>query len=73
MSAVTDKVREYIKDKGINISNLAAKTGHNYQALSTSVGTRAGRDRDLRDDEFLDICMFLDVDPRMFAVKKDEE
>lgn len=71
MSAVTENVRAYIQEKGISITNLAAKTGHNYQALSTSVGVRAGRNRDLRDDEFLDICMFLDVDPRMFAVKKE--
>lgn len=75
MSAVTENVKAYIKEKGISITNLAAKTGHSYQALSVSIGNPKTRNvpRDLRDDEFLDICMFLDVDPRMFAVKKDEE
>ena len=73
MSAVTENVRAYIKEKGISIANLAAKTGHGYQALSVSVGGATTRERDLRDDEFLDICMFLGVDPRIFAVKKEEK
>lgn len=71
MSAVTENVRAYIQEKGINIVNLASKTGHSYQAITKSIGPKNDNGRDLRDDEFLDICMFLDVDPRMFAVKKE--
>lgn len=73
MSAVTENVRAYIQEKGINVKNLADKTGHAYQPLNVSIGGQTTRDRDLRDDEFLDICMFLDVDPRIFAVKKEQE
>ena len=72
MSAVTENVKRYIQDKGINIKNLAEKTGHSYDGFMASVGNLNNRDRDLRDDELLDICEFLQVDPRMFLAKKDD-
>lgn len=71
MSAVTESLKNYIQEKGINIKNLAEKTGHSYDAFMASVGNLNSRDRTLRDDEFLDICEFLQVDPRMFSSRKD--
>lgn len=72
MYTVTENVRNYIQEKGINISNLANKTGLNYDGIVASIGNMPKRNRPLRAEEFLAICMFLEVDPRMFAEKKEE-
>ena len=71
MYAVTENVKRYIQDKGISIANLAKKTGCNYDGIVASVGNATNRDRPLRAEEFLAICKFLEVDPWMFAEKKD--
>lgn len=69
MSAVTQNVSDYIRKKGINISKMSRDTGIPYTALYDSV-MNAERQRDLRDEEFLAVCCFLEVDPRIFADKK---
>ncbi len=66
MSAVTEKVSAYIRDKKINLSKMARDTGLNYALLYGSLGEQ-GRKRSLRDDEFLVVCDYLKVDPRDFA------
>lgn len=66
MSAVTDNVSEYVRNKGINISKMSRDTGISYAALYNSL-MGPDRKRDLRDHEFLKVCAFLGVDPRIFA------
>lgn len=56
----TRRVSEYIEEKGLNIMNLSRKTGVPYGILQRSV---VRRERDLRADEFLKICEFLQIDP----------
>ena len=68
MSKVTENVSRYVKDKGINLTKLAKGTGLSYTALYNSLMNQE-RSRDLRDDEFLSICEFLEIDPRQFAPK----
>jgi hypothetical protein len=60
----TRKVAEYVTEKGIKISVLSVKTGISRNVLDncfSQASTRA-----LRADEFLEICDFLDVNPKLF-------
>lgn len=72
MSNVTTNVSDYIRKKGINLSKLARETEIPYMALYDSLAN-SGRQRDLRDAEFLSICCFLGVDPREFADHEESE
>ena len=69
MSPITKKVADYVNAKGINISNMSRETGIPYGILIASLGT-SQRNRTLRDDEFIAICTFLEVNPMDFAEKK---
>lgn len=71
MSVVTQNVSDYVRKKGINISKMSRDTGIPYMALYDSI-MNTERQRDLRDEEFLAVCFFLEVDPRIFAKKGDE-
>lgn len=66
MSLITNRVSNYVRDKGINISKMARDTGISYTALYASLCDKS-RNRSLRDDEFLIICAFLEINPRVFA------
>jgi len=48
---------------------MAEKTGIPYTALYDSL-LHKGRERDLRAGEFFSICVFLGVDPMIFAEDK---
>lgn len=72
MSNVTLKVSDYIRKKGINLSKLSRDTGLPYMALYDSL-LNTERNRDLRDEEFLEVCAFLSVDPRIFAEQKGDD
>ena len=63
---IAKKIGNYIKEKGINLSELSRQTGLNYQAIYMSLYSE-NRERDLRCEELIPICIFLDVDPREFA------
>ena len=58
--AVTDRVAQYIQEKGIKVSVISRGTGISDGILRRSLSTQ---DRDLRADEFLGICGFLERDP----------
>ena len=72
MSVVTKKLSNYVKAKKVNISALARETGVPYSALYNSL-CEEERDRSLRDDEFVAVCLFLGVDPMDFAEKPEKE
>ena len=59
-------IGDYIKRKGINLSEMARRTGIPYQMLYDSLINPA-RDRQLRGIELIAVCQFLDKDPRDFA------
>lgn len=69
MSSVTKNVSSYVKEKGINISKMARDTQIPYSALYSSLCDDE-RERELRADELLAICNYLEIDPRSFANKK---
>lgn len=66
MSAVTDRLSEYVRRKRINIAAMSRDTGIPYMAIYDSLMNEK-RDRDLKDNEFLSICKFLEVNPMNFA------
>jgi len=70
MSIVTKNVSNYVKSKGINLSLMSRKTNIPYGVLIASLGENP-RDRELRADEFLAICGFLEINPLDFAGKKE--
>ena len=72
MSAVTENISQYVRNKGINISKMSRDTGVSYMALYDSL-LNTERQRDLRDSEFLCVFFFLGVDPRDFAEKVPDE
>lgn len=69
MSVITLKVSKYVKQKGINLLEMSRKTGLSYTALYDSLLNKK-RKRDLRDYEFIEICRFLDIDPKEFIEQR---
>ena len=66
MDGATQRVSEYIRQKGFNLSDISRKTHISYMALYDSLFNEK-RERDLRVDEFLALCKHLDVDPILFS------
>lgn len=66
MSFVTKNVSRYVSEKGFNLSKLSRETGIPYGSLYASL-CDDGRERDLRDDEFIKICLFVGANPMDFA------
>lgn len=66
MDIPTRNLGRYVRDKGINIMNMARITGIPYGALYDSL-LSAKRERDLRLGEALTVCAFLGVDPMDFT------
>ena len=65
---ITGQLSNYIREKGIKISVIARETG-----LSDGILRRclSQNERDLRADEFLKICDFLNIDPRQLKNDTD--
>lgn len=61
----TKRVSEYIKHRRLNLSDMARQVNIPYSALYNSLFNEK-RDRDLRVDEFLTVCKYLDVDLMIF-------
>lgn len=55
-----------IKERSINLSEMARKTEIPYQSLYDSFFSK-GRSRELRSSELLSICVYLGVNPMDFA------
>nr|WP_300848891.1 helix-turn-helix transcriptional regulator [uncultured Acetatifactor sp.] len=68
---VTKNLAKYVKDMGINLSDLSRKSGVAYSALYASLGGE-GRGRELRANELTDICFTLRINPMDFAEKEQE-
>lgn len=66
----TKALAAYIKEKGIKLSLIIQKTGLSENIIYPSLGS--GRGRKLSADEFLAVCVCLEVDPLQFY-KDDEE
>lgn len=71
MSVVTKNVSKYVEKRGINLSKASRETGIPYGALYASL-CDVERDRDLRDDEFVKLCAYLEVNPMDFADRTEE-
>lgn len=65
MDELTKALGETLRDTGINLKRLAAKTGISYCALYNGLGF-GGKGRDLRAEEFMKICRVLKLDPWEF-------
>lgn len=66
VEGTTDKMMDFLKKNGINLSELSRIAGIPYKLLYASVRDK-NRKRELRVDEFLSICEVLEVDPGTFA------
>lgn len=63
---ISRRIGIYMKDKGFNLSEVARKTNLDYQSLYASLYDDK-RERDLRAEELIPLCLFLNIDPRDFA------
>lgn len=61
---VTQRVADFIKDKGISIAKISEKTGIGYQILCNCFDEN--KSRQLKADELLLVCRYLDVNPYNF-------
>lgn len=69
--SIARRIGKYMKEKGFNLSEVARKTGLDYQSLYSSLYDKS-RKRDLRTEELIPLCIFIGVDPREFAWEGDE-
>ena len=72
MDKVTLNVKNFVQSRGINIQNMSEITGIPVSVLYDSLSDNQ-RDRNLRADEFLLICAFLNLNPYIFADKEEVE
>ncbi len=68
---ISRRIGTYMKDKGFNLSEVARKTGLDYQSLYVSLYDEK-RERDLRTEELIPLCIFLNIDPRDFIENSSE-
>lgn len=64
----TKALAAYINEKGISIKAISDGTGLSEGILYPSLGK--GRGRELRADEYLKVCVFLELDPLRFLQMK---
>lgn len=64
--SVTKNIGKYVKDIGVNLSELSRKSGVAYGSLYASL-SEEGRGRELRANELTDICFVLKINPMDFA------
>lgn len=64
----TKELSTYLGQRGISISAVQKGTGLPRQVLYSSLGKNGKRE--LRADEFLQVCLFIEADPMRFAPKK---
>ena len=69
---ISRRIGIYMTDKGFNLSEVARKTGLDYQSLYVSLYDEK-RERDLRTEELIPLCIFLNIDPRDFAEQRQNE
>ena len=67
--SVTKNIARYVKDIGINLSELSRKSGVAYGSLYASLADDK-RERELRANELTDICAVLHINPMDFADKE---
>lgn len=65
---ISKKIGRYMKEKGFNLAEVARQTGLDYQSLYVSLYDE-NRNRDLRSEELIPLCIFMNVDPREFATE----
>lgn len=63
---ITKNVSTYIAEMGISLSSLSKKTGIPYGALYASLSCN-GRGRELKANEFISICITLNINPMDIA------
>lgn len=71
MKDVSKRIGEYMRSKGYNLADVCNLANLNYQKLYSSLYGQTGRE--LRASELIDLCVFLEIDPRVFKTNKEEE
>ena len=72
MSRVTDRMSAYVRSRHINVSAMSKATQIPYGQLYASL-CEVKRKRPLRDDEFLKVCSYLEVEPYCFGDQPQDQ
>ena len=59
-------IRKTIKERGMTITAVSKMSGVKYSRLQPALGGAA----ELRADEYISLCLLLDVDPRAYRDTK---
>ena len=65
----TKLLSEYIRERGFSLKAISNATGLAPGILYPSLGTNVRRP--LRADEFLSVCVYLQVEPMKFYIKNE--
>lgn len=66
-----ENISNYVKNKGIALSVMARQTGIPYMSLYDSL-MNDRKSRQLRGQELIKVCVFLDINPMDFAEQRQE-
>ena len=55
-------IRKTVKERGMTITAVSKMSGVKYSRLQPALGGAA----ELRADEYISLCLLLDVDPRAY-------
>lgn len=64
--SVTKNIANYVSDIGVNLAELARKSGIEYSAVYASLADK-NKERELRANELISICSVLKINPMEFA------
>ncbi len=59
-------IRKTVKERGMTITAVSKMSGVKYSRLQPALGGAA----ELRADEYISLCLLLDVDPRAYRDTK---
>ena len=66
-----ENISRCIEEKGVALTVVSRRAGVPYSALYNSLANKKSK-RELKGKELVNVCKFLDIDPRNFAKEPEE-
>lgn len=65
-----ENISKCIEERGIALSVVSRRADVSYSALYNSLANKKSK-RELKGKELVNVCKFLDIDPREFAEQEE--